>query len=250
MALQFPKDDQMKTTLNNISGHPINMEKLLKHLGKTEPDDEELSLLTILQSNGFNDALYCLRSVDGYEREKRLYAVWCARQVERLNPDPRVRKCNDIAEMYAEKRATRKELDEAREAAYKLARGEMDSGRVSALSLEAARKAALAVKRDPSSTGEQETAWIDDREAAWRSAQAAVLEAAREAALASDLAADMGAAREAAQAAERAAAHAGALGALLNGLRESDLEDARRSSSEAVRKAQETEFVRMLHRGY
>lgn len=36
-------------------------EKLLKHLGKTQADDEPLPLLTILDSNGFSDAVWCLR---------------------------------------------------------------------------------------------------------------------------------------------------------------------------------------------
>lgn len=37
--------------------------KLLAHLGKTAADDEPLSLLTILNSNGISDALWCLRAL-------------------------------------------------------------------------------------------------------------------------------------------------------------------------------------------
>ena len=71
----------MKTTLEKIRGHfPFTggWERLLKSLGKTKADDEPLHLRTILDSNGLDDTLWCLRVVDGYDREKRLYAVWCA----------------------------------------------------------------------------------------------------------------------------------------------------------------------------
>ena len=37
-------------------------EKLLAHLGKTKADDAPLSLLTVLNSNGLDDALWCLRA--------------------------------------------------------------------------------------------------------------------------------------------------------------------------------------------
>lgn len=47
--------------------------KLLSHLGKTKADDEPLSLLTVLESNGFDDALWCLRakSLDRLSRHFR-----------------------------------------------------------------------------------------------------------------------------------------------------------------------------------
>lgn len=50
---------------------------LLEFLGKTGPDDDRLSLLTILESNGFEDAVWCLRAVDGYDREKRVHGRMC-----------------------------------------------------------------------------------------------------------------------------------------------------------------------------
>ena len=58
----------METTLNKIRSHSpcsCGWEKLLKTLGKTRADDEPLPLLTILASNGLDDALWCLRAVDG-----------------------------------------------------------------------------------------------------------------------------------------------------------------------------------------
>ncbi len=110
----------MKTTLNAIRAcAPCadGWSKLLAHLGKTGPDDEPLSLLTILDSNGLDDTLWSLRAVEGFEREKRLYAVWCARQVEHLLTDQRSRVALDVAERYARGRATPEELDAAYAAA-------------------------------------------------------------------------------------------------------------------------------------
>ena len=110
----------MKTTLNAIRVcRPCapGWSKLLAHLGKTAPDDEPLSLVTILDSNGLDDALWALRAVEGHDREKRLFAVWCARQVEHLLTDQRSRDALDVAERYARGRATREELDAAAYAA-------------------------------------------------------------------------------------------------------------------------------------
>ncbi len=48
------------TTLNRIRAHgPCagGWAKLLKHLGKTQADDEPLPFATILESNGLDDAL-------------------------------------------------------------------------------------------------------------------------------------------------------------------------------------------------
>ena len=114
----------MKTTLNKIREHQPckdGWEKLLKHLGKTKADDESLSLLTILDSNGFEDALWCLRAVDGYEKEMRLFAVWCARQVQHFVRDQRSINAINVAEKYAHGQATEIDLKEAREAASEVA---------------------------------------------------------------------------------------------------------------------------------
>ena len=54
----------MKTTLNEIRKyHPCESgwKKLLSYLGKTQADDEPLDLMTILESNGIEDAMWCLR---------------------------------------------------------------------------------------------------------------------------------------------------------------------------------------------
>ena len=110
------------TTLNKIRAHgpcADGWSKLLRHLGKTQADDEPLSLVTILDSNNLDDALWCLRACDGIDREARLYAVWCARQVQHLMTDPRSLAALDVAERHANGEATDEELA----AAWAAARG-------------------------------------------------------------------------------------------------------------------------------
>jgi hypothetical protein len=111
----------MKTTLNAIRAHgpcATGWAKLLRHLGKTEADDEQLSIATVLDSNGLDDALWCLRAVSGCDREIRLFAVWCARQVQHMMTDPRSLAALDVAERYAHGNATEDELDAASAAAW------------------------------------------------------------------------------------------------------------------------------------
>ena len=115
----------MKTTLNKIRVHSPcanGWEKLLKNLGKTRADDEPLALTTILESNGLDDALWCLRAVDGHEREMRLYAVECARSVQHLMTDKRSLDAIDVAERFANGKATQQELNAAWGAAWGAAR--------------------------------------------------------------------------------------------------------------------------------
>ena len=87
---------------------------LLAHLGKTRADDEPLSLLTILDSNGVDDALWCLRAVEGREREMRLLAVDFARRAQHLMDDPRSIAALDVVERHAWGRATEQEMAAAR----------------------------------------------------------------------------------------------------------------------------------------
>jgi hypothetical protein len=109
------------TTLNKIrERNPCSSgwKKLLTHLGKTQADDEALSLLTILESNGLNDALWCFRACNGIEKEARLYAVACARRVQHLMKDQRSIDALDVAERYAHGKATIEQLKASRDAAW------------------------------------------------------------------------------------------------------------------------------------
>ena len=102
----------LPTTLNRIRAHSpctSGWNKLLKHLGKTMPDDEPLPFSVILESNGLDDALWCCRSAPEYNREWRLFAVWCARQVQHLVIDQRSINALDVAERFANGLATQTE---------------------------------------------------------------------------------------------------------------------------------------------
>ena len=160
------------TTLNKIREHnpcADGWAKLLRHLGKTHADDKPLPLATILASNGLNDALWCLRAVDGHEREIRLYVVWCARRVQHLMTDPRAVSAIDVAERYANGEATDEELRAARDAAWAAAR-------------DAARDAAWTAARDAAEAAARTAAWTAAEAAARTAARTAAREAARTAA--------------------------------------------------------------------
>jgi len=145
------------TTLNRIREHQPCVHgwtKLLKHLGKTQADDEPLPFSIILESNGFDDALWCCRAEPQYAKEWRLYAVWCGRQVQHLMTDQGSRAALDVAERYANGQASDADRDAARDA------------------WDAARAAARDAAGD---------AWAAARDAA-RDAWAAAWDAARDAA--------------------------------------------------------------------
>ena len=118
--------------------------KLLGALGKTSADDEPLDLLTVLDSNGLDDALWVLSYAMPDDRLDRHFQAWCAEQVLHLfeaerPDDARVR--DQIAMLRN---------DEADDAARK-----------------AAREAAWA-------------AWAAAREAAWAALAAEASRAAKE----------------------------------------------------------------------
>ncbi len=116
---------QLYTTLNKIRAcHPCESgwTKLLKHLGKTTADDELLPFSVILTSNGLDDALWCCRAAPEHDREWRLFAVWCARQVQHFMTDSRSVEALDVAERFANGLATQQELAAAGAAAGAAAR--------------------------------------------------------------------------------------------------------------------------------
>ena len=152
----------MNTTLNKIREHSPcadGWEKLLRTLGKTKADDEPLSLITILDSNGLDDALWCLRAVDGYEKEMRLYAVWCARQVQHLMTDKRSIDALDVAERFANGEVAWAAAEAAGEAA-----GEATTAVATAAAWDAARDAARVAAWDAAEAA---------GDAAWDAAEAA-----------------------------------------------------------------------------
>ncbi len=148
---------QLCTTLNAIRAHSPCSDgwgKLLAHLGKTGPDDEPLPFSVIVESNGIDDALWCCRAAPEHGREWRLFAVWCARQIQHLMDDPRSIAALDVAERFAVGAASANQLDAARAAAWDAAR---------AAAWDAARAAAWAATMD--------AAWDAARDAAWDAAR-------------------------------------------------------------------------------
>src|SRR5574343_224878 len=155
------------TTLNAIREHgpcADGWRKLLTHLGKTAADDEPLSLLTILDSNGLDDALWCLRAMPEHNKHWRLYAVWCARQVQHLMTDARSVAALDVAERHAHGTASDQELAAARDAAW-VAAGDAAGDAAGGAAWDAARAAAWVAARA--------AAWVAAGDAAWDAARAA-----------------------------------------------------------------------------
>ena len=145
--------------------------KLLAYLGKTRADDDPLTIATVYASNGFDDALWCLRAMPD-DRLSRHFQAWCAEQVlpifEAERPDDaRVR--YQIA-MLRNDVATREERDAARAAARA---AESDAARDAASVAEsaAARAAARAAEsdaaRDAARAAARAAAWAAARDAAW-----------------------------------------------------------------------------------
>jgi hypothetical protein len=165
----------MKTTLNKIREHSpceSGWKKLLTNLGKTKADDEPVSIAFILESNGVDDALWCLRAVDGYQREMRLYAVDCVRMMQHLMKDQRSLDALNVAERHADGLATDEELTAAWNAAGDAARAAAGSAAGSA-----AGAAAWAAAWDAAGSAAGSAAWAAARDAraAARDAQSNLL---------------------------------------------------------------------------
>ena len=128
------------TTLNLIrAARPCEdgWRKLLGGLGKTQADDEPLPLLSVLDINGLDDALWVLSYAMPDDRLARHFQAWCAEQVLHLfeaeHPgDTRVR---DQIAMLRNDAATPEQRTATRAAARDAA-------------LSAARAAALSAARD------------------------------------------------------------------------------------------------------
>jgi hypothetical protein len=141
--------------------------KLLAHLGKTCADDEPLPLLTVLDSNGLEDALWVLDKTGCAPRLARHFGAWCAEQVlpffEAKRPgDERPRRAIAVARNDD---ATPEELAAARAAAE-----------------DAARAAAGAAAGDAARDAAGTAAWAAARAAAGDAAGTAAWAAARDAA--------------------------------------------------------------------
>lgn len=110
----------LTTTLNRIQKCGPCSEGWVKGLaaaGKIEPDDDPISYEAILDAVGLEDALWCCRAEPALNNQWRLFAVWCARQVQHFMIDPRSVKALDVAELHAIGQATDSDLAAAGDAA-------------------------------------------------------------------------------------------------------------------------------------
>ena len=116
----------METTLNKLKAANACTERykvLLTALGKTEADDEPLKIAKIIETNGIEDAIWALRTVEGKDKEIRLFAADSAEMVlpifEKGYPnDDRPRKAIQAARDYASGLIDEKARDAARDAAW------------------------------------------------------------------------------------------------------------------------------------
>ena len=171
------------TTLNNIRDkkpYADSWKKLLAGLGKTVADDEPLAFARILEINGIEDAVWCMRAEPQHAKDWRLFAVWCVRQIEHLITDQRSRNALDVAERHAYGLATDEELAAAGAAAWAVA-----MAAAGAAAWAAARGAARAAATDAARGAATDAAWDAASAATWsvvsNAARAAAWAAARDA---------------------------------------------------------------------
>ena len=107
--------------------------------------DKPFRLVDALETNSLDDVLWALRCLPEHGRLWRLYAVWCARQVQGLMTDPRSVAALDVAERHARGNATDEDLaaawDAARAAAWAAARAAGAAGAAWDAAWDAARAA-------------------------------------------------------------------------------------------------------------
>ena len=162
------------TTLRIVESHnpcERGWDTLLAGLGKTRADDEPLSLIRILDINGFDDALWALRCLGDDPRVHILHADYAERVVhiyEREYPgDNRIRHAIDTRRRYARGEVTREELAAARAAADAAARDDAETDAYAAklaatwdAALDAAREARAAAR---AAARDAERKWQEQR---------------------------------------------------------------------------------------
>ena len=178
------------TLLHKAGACPSGYKKLIASLGAEYPHEKPIDLLTILDTNGINDALWALcATVENCDMVARLMAADFAEQVlpiwHKYSKDNRPTLAIQAARDFAHGHISQEEMDAALDAAWAAAGA-------------AARDAAL------------DAAWAAARDAAWAAAGAAAGDAAWAAARAAAGDAAWDAARAAAGDAAWAAAWAAA----------------------------------------
>jgi hypothetical protein len=105
----------MDTTLSEIKKHkPCRHElKTLQASLDSYPHGLHIRLDRIIKSNGVEFAIWCLRAVEGFAKEKRLLAVAFARQLDEHLSD-QAKNWVDVSERFAKGLASAEELAYAR----------------------------------------------------------------------------------------------------------------------------------------
>ncbi len=166
------------TTLRKIRQHDPCKEgwrTLLTFLGKTGADDEPLPLTTILQSNGLDDALWCLRTITGHDKEITRFALACAQDVRHLMTDQRSLDALDALERHLESPLSREELDQVLAAAGAAARAAAarTAAWVAQVAARTAARAAVGAAAEAATEAAAEAAAWAAEAAAWAAAWAA-----------------------------------------------------------------------------
>ena len=159
--------------VRSIQGKPFTEEDEERESYIHHAHKEPVPIISILESNGFDDALWALRCVKNADRNIRLFGVWCVRQVQHLIEDRRAITALDVSEQFANGKASAEALAAACDAAC-------DAAHPTAKA--AARAAAGDAAGDAAWHAAWPAAWTAAQAAAWAAAQAAAQAAAWDAA--------------------------------------------------------------------
>ena len=171
--------------VRSIQGVPFTEEDEGRESYIHHAHKEPVPIISILETNGLDDAIWALRCVKNADRDIRLFGVWCVRQVQHLMEDQRSCDALDMSEQFANGKASAEALAAACDAACDAAG---DAARA------ASRDAAWCAAGDAA----RDAAWCAARNAAWHAAWHAAGDAARAAAWHAARGAARGAARNAA----------------------------------------------------
>lgn len=103
------------TRIREASPCESGYKKLVKSLGgaKKYGEDTPITIRQIVESNGLDDALWCLCTMPEHNARWRLLAVQYARRTQRLMTDPISAEAVDVAERHARGMAADEELASA-----------------------------------------------------------------------------------------------------------------------------------------
>jgi hypothetical protein len=102
--------------VRSLQGRPFKRKDSIRKSYIHYPYKGDVLLSSIVHNSCLDHALLMLRYIPGIERDARLFAVWCARRVQHLMTSPHSLIALDMATLYANGRATDRDLDNAHDA--------------------------------------------------------------------------------------------------------------------------------------